>query len=76
MNGTSKDFQKFLRYFSGPGIFTSLNTPWSSAVIGLKKLNLYWKDVELVVETLWGFPAFVTDDSSLLNCHRRPEVFE
>ena len=38
------------------------------------KLDLYLKDVELAVETLPGFPAFVAGDSSLLNCHKLPEL--
>ena len=40
------------------------------------KLDLYLKDVELAAETLSGFPAFVTGDSSHLNCHKLPEVSE
>ena len=72
INGISKDLQKLLKYFSGTAIFTSLNTPLSAAVSGLKKLDLYLKDVELAVETLSGFPEFVPGDSSLLNCHRHP----
>ena len=63
-------------YFSGTAIFTSLNTPLSVAVSGLKRLDLYLKDVELAVETLSGFTAFVTADSSLLNYHKILEVSE
>ena len=40
------------------------------------RLDLYLKDAELVVEAFSGFPAFVTGDSSLLNCHKLPEVSE
>ena len=40
------------------------------------KLDLYLKDVELFVETLSGFPSFVTGDSSLLNYHKLPEASE
>ena len=40
------------------------------------KLVLYLKDVELSVEAFSEFPAFVTSDSSLLNCHKPPEVSE
>ena len=47
-----------------------------TAVDSLMKLVLYLKDVELSVETLSGFPLFVTVDSSLLNCHKLPEVSE
>ena len=45
-------------------------------VDSLMKLVLYLKDVELSVETLSGFPLFVTVDSYLLNCHKLPEVSE
>ena len=74
INGISKDLQNLLKYFSRTAIFTFLNTPLSAASKGLKKLDLYLKDVELAVETLPEFPGFVTGDSSLLNCHRLPEV--
>ena len=74
INGIFKDLQKLLKYSSGTAIFTPFNTPLSSAVSGLKKLDFYLKDVKLVVETLSGLQAFGTDDSSLLNCHRLPEV--
>ena len=40
------------------------------------KLNLYLKDVKLAVETLLGFSSLLTGDSSLLNCHKLPEVSE
>ena len=68
INGISNGLQKLLKYFSGKAIFTFLNTPLSAEVSSLKKLDLYLKDVELVVEMLSEFPAFVTGDSSLLNC--------
>ena len=74
INGISKDLQNLLKYFSRTAIFTFLNTPLSAASKGLKKLDLYLKDVELAVETLPEFPDFVTSNSSLLNCHRLPEV--
>ena len=54
-------------------ILTSINTPLSSAVNGWRKHDLYLKDVEIAVETLSGFLAFVSVDLSLLNCHRLPE---
>ena len=73
MNGISKSLQKLLGYFSGTSNFTSINTPLSSAVNGLRKHDLYLKDVEIAVETLSGFLAFVSVDLSLLNCHRLPE---
>ena len=40
------------------------------------KLDLYLKDVELSIEILPGYPSFVTGDSSLLNYHKLPEMFE
>ena len=40
------------------------------------KLDLYLKDVELAVEALTRFQSLFTDDSSLLNCHKLPEVSE
>ena len=76
INGISKDLQNLLKYFSGTAIFKYLNTPLSAAVSGLKKLVLHLKDNELAVETSTRFPAFVTSDSSLLNCHQFPEVSE
>ena len=76
INGISKDLQNLLKYFSRTAIFTFLNTPLSAASKGLKKLDLYLKDVDLAVETLSGFPAAVSGDSSFLNCHRLPEVSE
>ena len=65
-----------LKYFSETVSFTFLNTSLSAAVSGLKKLDLYLKDVELAVENLSGFPATVTGHLSLLNCHKLPEVSE
>ena len=40
-----------------------------------RKFSLYIKDVELSVETLLGFLALFTGDSSL-NCHKPPDVSE
>ena len=40
------------------------------------KLVLCLKDVELSVEAFSEFQAFVTSDSSLLDCHKSPEVSE
>ena len=68
-------FPKLLKDFSGTAIFTFLNTLLSSIAIDFPmKLDLYLKDAELLLETLSGFPAFVTGDSSLLNCHKLPVV--
>ena len=39
-------------------------------------LNLYLKDDQLFVVTLSVFPAAVTDDSTLLNSHKLPDVSE
>ena len=70
-----KDLQKLLKYFSGTAVFTFLNNLSSSAAIDSPmKLDLYLKDVELAVETLPGYPAFVAGDPSLLNCHKLPEL--
>ena len=74
INGLSKDLQKLLKHFNGTTVFTFLNTPLSEASKGLKKRDLYLKDDELFVETSSEFPASVTGGSSLLNCHKRPEV--
>ena len=52
-----------------------LNTPLSVSATRFKN-DWYLKDDELSTETLSGFPAFVTGDSSLLNCHKLPEVSE
>ena len=46
-----------------------INTPLSTAVSVLKKLDLYLKDAESSVVTLAGFSLFIFC-SSLLNCHR------
>ena len=77
INGICKDLQKLLKYFSGTAIFTFLNTILLSTEIDSPmKLDLYVKDVELTVETLSGFSAIFTGDSSFLNCHKLPEVSE
>ena len=52
--------------------FTFLNTLLPAAAAeSPMRLDLYLKDDELFTETLSGFPAFVTGDSSQL-----PEVSE
>ena len=38
-----KDLEKLLKYFSGTDILTSLNTPLSAVISGLKQLDLYFK---------------------------------
>ena len=43
INGIFKDLKKLLKYFSGTAMFTSLNTPLSASLKGLKKLDLYLK---------------------------------
>ena len=42
-DGISKDLEKLLKYFSGTDILTSLNTPLSAVISGLKQLDLYFK---------------------------------
>ena len=37
---------------------------------------MYSKDCESAVEISSGFPASVTGDSSLLNCHKLPDISE
>ena len=72
-----KIFKKYLKKFTGTAIFTFLNTILLSTVVDSPmKLDLYLKDVELAVETLLGFPIFVTGNWTLLNCHKIPEVSE
>ena len=74
INSISKDLQKLVKYFNGTAIFTYLNTPLSSAVSGLKKLDLYLKDDEFVVLRITGAPSLFTGDPWLLNCHKLPQV--
>ena len=61
--------QLFLHFF---------NTPLLTTAFGFifKILDLYLNEDELFVGTLPAFPASVTDDSSLWNCHKRPDVSE
>ena len=42
-DGISKDLEKLLKYFSGTDLLTSLNTPLSAVISGLKQLDLYFK---------------------------------
>ena len=67
--------QILLNYFSGTAIFTFLNTTLSASVSSSKKLYFYLKDDESAVLTLAGFPLSIFC-SSLLNCHKLPEVSE
>ena len=77
INQLINDLQKLLKYISGAATFTFLNTLLPPTAAGsLVKLNLYLKDVELSVETLSGFPALITGDSTLLNCHKHPDFSE
>ena len=57
--------QLFLHFFSTP-----------SAAGVPKILHLYLKDAKLFVVTSLGFPALFISDSSLLNCHKLPDVSE
>ena len=72
-----------LKFFYGTAIFTSLNTQLknvlklqSTAFDSPMKLALYLKNDALSTETLPGFPAFVTGDPPLSNCHKLHEVSE
>ena len=63
------------KYFNGITIFTFFNTLLPPTAVGSPKtLDLHLNDNELFVETLSGFPTSVTWDSSLLNCHKPPDV--
>ena len=58
LNGISHDIQKLLNYFSGKAIFAFLTTLLlPPATKSSNKLDLYLKDVELVVLTLTGTPC-------------------
>ena len=54
--------------------FSTISKNYSN--IFVKQLLLHLKGVELSVETLPGFSAIVTGDSSLLNCHKPLDVFK
>ena len=73
INGLSSDLQKLLKYFSGTTIFTPsfffLFAP--SATVLPIRFDLYLKDVELLLVKL-----IFSIISSLLNCHKLPEVSE
>ena len=77
VNGIPNDLQKLLKYFRGTANFTFVHILFLlTAFDSPKKLDLYLKDVKLSVATLSGFLVFVTEDLSLLNCHKRPDVSE
>ena len=63
INGISNDLQKLLKYFSGTAIYTLF--------LSVIKLDLYLYDDELLTAK-WTFSSI----SSLLNCHKLPEVSE
>ena len=69
INGISNDLQKFLKYFSGTTIFT----PFLLVI----KLDLNLDDDESF--RIWlssTVKSTFTSISSLLNCHKLPEVSE
>ena len=65
----SKDCQKLNRYFNG-AVNISLG-------IGFPKIfDLHLNDAKLFIPTLSVLSSSVRDDSSLLNCHKLPDVLE
>ena len=75
INDISKDLQRLLKYFGGTTIFTSFFIPIFS--VWPIRFDLYLNDDELF--GIWlsstaksTFPSI----SSLLNCHKLPEVSE
>ena len=74
INGISSDLQKLLNYFNGTAIFTPFFLP-PFGMVPIKS-DLYLKDEELSVLTSEISPLFSFGCSSLLNCHRLPEVSE
>ena len=73
-NGISNDLQKLLKYFNGTAIFTPFFLPPFGMVP--IRFDLYLKNDELSVLTSERFPLFSFGCSSLLNCHKLPEVSE
>ena len=72
INGISKYLQNVLKYFNGTtsfGPYFSLSAPFSS--VSLIRFDLYLKNEELLFVKLIA-PII----SSLLNCHKVPEVSE
>ena len=67
INGISNDLQKLLKYFNGTAIFT----PFLFVI----KLDLYLNDDELF-GICWASTVKSTSPSisSLLNCHKLPDV--
>ena len=74
INDISNDLQKLLKYFNGAAIFTPIFLPLFGMVP--IKFDLYLKDDQLSVPILEIFPLFSFTCSSLLNCHKPPEVSE
>ena len=72
INGISNDLQKLLKYFNGTAIFTfSFFLFAPSASVSPIILDFYLNDDELLTVKS-AFPSI----SSLLNCHKLPEVSE
>ena len=70
IDGISNDLKKLLKYFNGTAIFTpSFFLLSQSASVLPIRFDLYLKDEELLVVKL----IFLII-SSLLNCHKLPEV--
>ena len=65
--GISNDLQKLLKYFNGTAIFTPDLVPYTS--VSPTKSDLYLNDEESAIVDL-EFPAI----SSLLNCHKIPDL--
>ena len=74
INGISNDLQKLHKYLNGTGIFTPFFLPPFRMVA--IRFDLYLKDDELSALTSERFPLFSFGYSSLLNCHKLPEVSE
>ena len=77
ISGISNDLQKLLKYFSGRTIFTFsffLFAPF--ALVLPIRFYLYLNDEEFSALILIEAPLLSIGCSSLLNCHKLPEVSE
>ena len=74
INCISNDLLKSLKHFNGTTIFTPFFLPPFRRVP--IRLDLYLKDDELSVLTLESSSLLYFGCSSLLNCHKLPEVSE
>ena len=74
INGISNDLQKLFKYFNGTAVFTPfLLPPFGRMPIGF---DLYLKDDESSALRLESSPLFYLGCSSLLKCHKLPDVSE